>query len=56
MYICIYIDPTIAMLFISAFSHLFSRKHTQVVKKTDQHPFKKQRKVLLSFLLPLISY
>lgn len=56
VYICIYIDPIIAMLFISVFSDLFSRKHNQVVKKTDQHPFKKQRKVFLSFLLPLNSY
>lgn len=56
VYICIYIDPIIAMLFISAFSDLFSRKHNQVVKKTDQHPFKKQRKVFVSFFLPLNSY
>lgn len=43
--------------FISAFSDLFSRKHNQVVKKkTYQQPFKEQRTVLFSFLLPLNFY
>lgn len=51
MYICIYIDPVIAMLFISAFSDLFSRKHNQVVKKLINPLSKSWEKCFFPFCL-----